>query len=339
MQKRVNRYGGVFSVLCVSVVFSFANAAFSADKIVLKFAGQSAADHPATDFMKAVAKEIQEKTDGRVEVNVYPASQLGDYTLVYEEQIRGTIDMSCISVPSQFDPRLELVYINGYVGDYETLKKNFSKGAWMFNKLDELNSRLGVKLLGLFVEGMIGIGSTKPANEPLNPNVPKDVLVRIPNMDVYKLGGEAMGFRTVTVPYADVYQSIQTGVVDGVDGYPTAAAYTILGDVLKYWYATNYSVEVLNCLISAKTWAKLSPKDQKIIQEIFDRGTAKSIDNARKVDEHYMELMRKKGIKVYTYNKKELEPLMKACADSWSKLDRNMTKELMDEFKKELAPK
>ena len=62
-----------------------------------------------------VAKEIGQKTKGRIEIKVFPGNQLGDYTLVYEELIRGTIDMSLTSVPSQFDPRLELMYINGYV--------------------------------------------------------------------------------------------------------------------------------------------------------------------------------------------------------------------------------
>jgi hypothetical protein len=44
-------------------------------------------------------------------------------------------------------------------------------------------------------------------------------------MDVYKLGAEAKGYRTVTIPYADVYR-LSNGVCEGVNGYSTAAAYT-----------------------------------------------------------------------------------------------------------------
>lgn len=315
------------------------NTAFAAPEMVLKFAGQNATDHPATDMMHKIAKEIAEKTDGRIEVKVYPANQLGDYSLVYEEQIRGTIDMSCISVPSQFDPRMELIYINGYVSDYEDAKKVFAQDGWLFKKMNEFNERLGVKLLGFYVEGMIGTGTTKPANEPLTPGVDKGVLIRVPNMDVYNLAAQAMGYNTQTIPYADVYQAIQTGVVNGVNGYPVAAAYTALGDVLENWYMTNYSIEVLNYMISGQTWAKISPKDQAIIEGILAEATTSSIENAKSVDEHYMDLMRKKGIKVHTYTKEELKPLMKACASTWPKLEKNMTKELMDEFRKELAPK
>ncbi len=326
-------------LVAVSICLSFGQTAFAADKLVLKFAGQSAADHPATEFMNNIAKEVAEKTEGRVEVKVYPANQLGDYTLVYEEQIRGTIDMSCISVPSQFDPRMEIIYINGYIGDYNDIKRIFSQQGWMFKKMSEFNKRLGVKLLGFFVEGMIGTGTTKPAKDPLNPAASQDVLVRVPNMDVYKLAAEAMGYRTVTVPYADVYQAIQTGVVEGVNGYPVAAAYTSLSDVIKHWYMTNYSLEVLNCMVSEKSWAKIDPKDQKVIEEIFANATVKSVENAEKIDKHYMDLMKKKGIEVVTYTKEQLIPIMKACASSWAKLEKNMGKELMDEFRKEMAPK
>lgn len=330
------------SIVCITLVSLFlacGNVAFAAPEMVLKFAGQSAADHPATKLMNEIAKEIAEKTDGRIEVKVYPASQLGDYQLVYEEQIRGTIDMSCISVPSQFDPRMELIYINGFAGDYEDLKTVFAQNGWMFNKMNEFNERLGVKLLGFFVEGMIGTGTTKPAIEPLNPAVNKGVLIRVPGMDVYKLAAEAMGYNSVGIPYADVYQAIQTGVANGVNGYPVASAYTTLGDVLKYWYMTNYSVEVLNLMISGKTWEKIKPADQKVIEEILAKATIDSINNAKELDAHHMELMRKKGIEVFTYTKEELAPIMKACASTWPQLEKNMTKELMDEFRKELAPK
>ena len=312
----------------VSLFLACGNVAFAAPEMVLKFAGQSNANHPATLLMQEIAKEIAAKTDGRIEVKVYPASQLGDYQLVYEEQIRGTIDMSCISVPSQFDPRMELIYINGFASDYDDLKTVFAQDGWMFKKMDEFNERLGVKLLGFFVEGMIGTGTTEPAKEPLNPAVNKGVLIRVPGMDVYKLAAEAMGYNSVGIPYADVYQAIQTGVANGVNGYPVASAYTTLGDVLKYWYMTNYSVEVLNFMISGKTWAKIQPADQAIIQEILAKATIDSINNAKELDAHHMQLMRDKGIEVFTYTKEELAPIMKACATTWPKLEKNMTKEL-----------
>ena len=310
----------------------------TAAPIVFRFAGQSPPDHAATKTMNAMAKEIAEKTSGRVEVKVYPASQLGNYSLVMEEMIRGTIDMSMMSIASEFDPRLELVYINGYVSGYDDAKKVFVPGAWLPNKLNELSSALGVRLIGSYIEGMIGIGSAKPVKDPLNPKVDKGVLTRVPNMDVYSLGAKAMGYRPITIPYSDVYQSMQTGVCDAVDGYPVAAAYTMLGDVIKYWYHTNYSMEYLAIMVSEKSWKKLSASDQKIFNEVAKKYTLLSIDNAQKEDNKYMDLMKNKGIKVYKYSEAELKPIKAACITTWEELGkRGMTPELMSEFKKHLG--
>ncbi len=310
----------------------------TAAPIVFRFAGQSPPDHAATKTMNAMAKEIAEKTSGRVEVKVYPASQLGNYSLVMEEMIRGTIDMSMMSIASEFDPRLELVYINGYVSGYDDAKRVFVPGAWLPNKLNELSSALGVRLIGSYIEGMIGIGSAKPVKDPLNPKVDKGVLTRVPNMDVYSLGAKAMGYRPITIPYSDVYQSMQTGVCDAVDGYPVAAAYTMLGDVIKYWYHTNYSMEYLAIMVSEKSWKKLSASDQKIFNEVAKKYTLLSIDNAQKEDNKYMDLMKNKGIKVYKYSEAELKPIKAACITTWEELGkRGMTPELMSEFKKHLG--
>ncbi|MFR5880574.1 MAG: TRAP transporter substrate-binding protein DctP, partial [Cloacibacillus evryensis] len=242
--------------LMLAVMFLFAAIAgpATAAPIVFRFAGQSPPDHMATKTMEQMAKEIKDGTKGRVEVKVYPASQLGNYSLVMEEMIRGTVDMACMSVATDFDPRLEIIYTNGFVTGYESAKKALVPGAWLPNKLNEFTSALGVHLIGSYVEGFIGIGSTKAVKDPLNPKVDKGVLTRVPNMVVYTLGAKAMGYRPITIPYPDVYQSMQTGVCDAVDGYPTAAAYTILGDVLKHWYATNYSMEYLAYMVSDKSW-------------------------------------------------------------------------------------
>ncbi|MEG1641492.1 MAG: TRAP transporter substrate-binding protein DctP [Synergistaceae bacterium] len=310
----------------------------TAAPVTLKFAGQSPPDNMATKTMNMMAKEIEATTKGRIKVKVYPANQLGNYSLVMQELIRGTIDMSMMSIASEFDPRLEMVYINGYLSGYDDAKKIFTPGAWMPTKLNEFTSALGVRLIGSYIEGMIGIGSTKPLKQPLNPKVDKGVLVRVPNMAVYTLGAKAMGLRPITIPYSDVYQSMQTGVCDAVDGYAVAAAYTILGDVIKYWYHTNYSMEYQAILVSEKTWKKISKEDQKTLQAIAKKYTIKSIDNAKQEDEKYMKLMEKKGIKVYRYTPEQLAPIKKACSTTWETLGkRGMTKPLMKEFKEKLG--
>ncbi|MCR5335689.1 MAG: TRAP transporter substrate-binding protein DctP [Synergistes sp.] len=310
----------------------------TAAPIVFKFAGQSPPDHMATKMMNEIAREIKEGTNGRVELKVYPANQLGNYSLIMEEMMKGTVDMACMSLATDFDPRLEMTYANGFVTGYDSAKKILDPDAWFTKKLSGLLGEVGVHLLGSYIEGFIGIASTKPLNEPLNPKVDKGVLTRVPNMLSYTTGAKAMGFRSITIPYNDVYQSLQTGVCDAADGYPTAAAYTILGDVIKYWYATNYSMEYLGYMVSDKSWQKLSPEDQKVFKDVCKKYTLKSIDNAKAEDEKYMDLMQKKNIKVFRYTEKELEPIKQACVATWPELGKGgVGVDLMNEFAKEVS--
>ena len=326
--------------LMLAVMFLFAAIAgpATAAPIVFRFAGQSPPDHMATKTMEQMAKEIKDGTKGRVEVKVYPASQLGNYTLVMEEMIRGTVDMACMSVATDFDPRLEILYANGYVTGYDAAKKAFDPDAWLPKKLNEFLTPLGVRLIGSYIEGFIGIASAKEAKAPLDPKVDKGLLTRVPNMVCYTAGAKEMGYRPITIPYPDVYQSMQTGVCDAADGYPTAAAYTILGDVIKYWYATNYSMEYLGYMVSDKSWKKLSPEDQKVFLDVAKKYTLKSIDNAKAEDEKYMQLMEKKGIKVYRYTEEQLRPIKEACMKSWDEIGKaGAGTELMKEFKQNLG--
>jgi TRAP-type C4-dicarboxylate transport system substrate-binding protein len=307
-------------------------AADAAPEMTLRFAGQDPPEHPATGYMNDIAKEVLEKTDGRVEIKVYPANQLGDYTLVYQELIRGTIDMAMISIPGDIDPRVNFVYTNGLAWDYQQLAKFFEPHGWAYRKMDEFNSHLGVKFLGFHPEGFIGIASTKPLVEPLNPKADKGVLCRVPNMQVYKDGAEAMGFRTISIPYSDLYTSMQTGVCDAVDGLPPTAAYTILKDVMKHWYHLNYSMEVFPAMISMKTWQKLSDADKKIIEDACARTSELSVKNAERDDNASMESMRQPGIEVHTYTAEELSAIREAVIATWPQLEKTMGKEFVDEM-------
>ncbi|MDR1885072.1 MAG: TRAP transporter substrate-binding protein DctP [Synergistaceae bacterium] len=329
---------GMMCSLFAFVVMA-SGSAEAAPEISLRFAGQFPPEHTATGYMNEIAGAISERSGGRIEVKVYPANQLGDYTLVHQELIKGTIDMALISTPGDIDPRMNFVYINGYCAGYNQLGDIFKPGNWAFRKMDELNQALGVKFLGFNVEGFIGIASTKPVTEPLNPKVDKGVLCRVPNMAPYKLGAEAMGYRTVTIPYSDLYTALQTGVADAVDGLPPAAAYTILKDVTKYWYQLNYSIENESYMMSMQTWNKLSADDQKIVADAVAEAAAKSITIAKKDDESYMQLMRDQGIETHTYTEEELLPIQQAVAATWESLADIMTKPFMDEFVGALAPK
>lgn len=101
---------------------------------------------------------------------------------------------------------MDTIYAQGSANSDVQVAKMYNPNGWFFKKMNNFNSKLGVKLLGLYLKGMVGIGTTKPPQEPLNPKVDKGVLLRIP-MDVFQTALQNAGFRVVSIPLADVYQT------------------------------------------------------------------------------------------------------------------------------------
>ncbi len=337
MSKRTKLSVSLFVAVCMAVFLVGAWSVPSEAKaeITLRMAGQSPADHQSTLGMQKVSKWVDEATNGRIEIRTYPASQLGDYTLVYEELIRGTIDMALISIPSQFDSRLELIYVPYLMGSYEEAAEVFKEGGWLFNKMGELHDNLGVKFMGFNVEGFGGLGLTKEPKEILNPAVKKDLLLRVPPMDTFKIGAEDMGYTTVSIPYAELSTALQTGIAEGWTGGSPVHSYQGFRDVLKFYYQINNFVETESYLMSKAVWQKLSPEDRKIIEEACARAARESLDISEQEDREFFEKLQEYGVKSYWYTAEDLKDLAaNARKVTWPKLEKRLTKELIDELMK-----
>ena len=300
---------GLLSALLLLVFI--APCAEAAD-ITLRFAGQFPDGHYATKLMRDIAGGVNQRTNGRIAIEVYPANKLGDYTLVYEDLMKGRVDMALITNSGQFDPRLELPNLNVFPS-YESAAKDFAPDSWLAKRISEYNTRLGVKFLGFHIEGMTGIASTKKIKSPLDPNSNKGVLAR------------------VSLPYAGLAAAVQEDSCDAVTGVSTGAAATDLAGVVKYWYNLNYTIETLSYLMSADTWDKLREDDLAIIYSEVAKASKRSLETARENDEMNLERMKKSGIKVFTYTEKELAPAREAVLEHMKVLEPTIGKGLMED--------
>ncbi len=324
--------------IALALFFSLLTSSGAMAAITLKFAGQSPADHIATKVMKEIAAEVDKGTKGEVKIRVFPANQLGDYTLVYEEISKGTIDMALCSISPQFDARHQITIVPYLASDYKGARKMFDPKGWLVKQVTEIHDKLDVKYLGIFLDGFGGLGLTKEPAKPLDPTVPKGVLCRIPNIEIAKMFIDAMGYRTVSIPYADLYTGMQTGVCEGWWGGTANLNYLGFRDVIKYYYALNTYIETEQFIMSKKSWAKLTPQQQKVLQDAVSKAADKSFALAEKDDTEYAKKMQEHGIKVFTYTSKELEPTVKHIRKTlWPKLDKLIGKELAEGLVKNYA--
>lgn len=293
-------------------------------------------DQPDFKLLEEFKQRVEKETNGQIQVTLYPANQLGDYTTVFEEVMRGTIDMCMNTIPGNYDQRLEILYLHYVAENYEQVKKYFGRDSYIFNLVNDICLELNVKLLGFHGNGFSGLGLVKEPNSPSDPKVSKDVLIRVPPMKVFKSWADDMNYQTVSVPYSELYTALQTKVAEGWSGGQPAINYFAFRDVIKYYYHYQTYFENSGWCMNLDLWKSLTPKQQEIIAGIVDDLSIKSIDNAQTNDEFYMGKMAEEGIKVITFTSEELKTIGDYTRKvSWPKLEDRLGKEVLDNFMKE----
>lgn len=323
-------------VAVVCAVMFIRGSIAEAKPITLKFAGINPIEHSSTVEMKKMAKNIETATDGAIKVRVFPAGQLGDYSLVYEEITKGTIDMALIPIPTEYEPKHQITLVPGIARNYNEIRDVFAKDGWLYNVVKELHEGLDVVFLGFQIEGFGGIGSAKEITDPLNPNVPKNMLCRISTMELDKLVLEALNYPTVTIPYSDLYTALQTGVAEGWYGGAAIHTYQSYRDVLDYWYNFHLFVETYQLVVSKKSWDELTPEQQEILRSEAEALCVNSIAIAENEENDCLNKMKEAGMKVYIYTAEELEPINHQIRTVvWPKLNTLLGQELTDELTNE----
>ncbi|HKL10659.1 MAG TPA: TRAP transporter substrate-binding protein DctP [Clostridia bacterium] len=325
-------------VMLVSVTAGCAKGAEQSEDgqqvVELRVAGQDPEDHPNTIALRELKEKVEAGTEGRVKMTIYPANQLGDYTSMFEEVMKGSIDMALINVSGQYEPRLEMQYVPYMATDYEQVEKTFSRDSIVGEEYGSLLSDLGVKWLGFSMSGFVGVSTTKKLENPTEFAAEKGILLRVPGMEVWKTPMTEFGFRTVSVPYAELYTALQTGVADGAVGTSPLDTYSTVKDVIKYYYKYNAFVDAMSYIANKEKFDSLLPEDRELIISTVDELSKGSIKNAKKTDEEYLGKLEECGVEIIEFTQEELKSFEESTKEvTWPKLNDRLTKELMDKLK------
>lgn len=297
----------------------------------LRLAGMSSLESPETIAMQAAADAVNEATDGKVEIQVYPASQLGDYTQVYEEVMRGTIDMACTTIPGTYDPKVEMCYVPYLVTNYDEYSKVYTKGSFFYDKYNELQNNQGIELLGFIPAGFIGIGAAKLNTDNLFEPGKKSELIRVPSLETMKMLVEYTGFNTTTIAYADLYSALQTGVADGWYGGGALLNYNSFRDVIKYFVDYKFLNDVYPVIINQKTLQEIPEEYQQVIYDCFEKACLDAATEIEAADEQAMKDMAAYGITVIEPTDEERDALAEAVRTNlWPELAQFYGEDIME---------
>ncbi|SEM74250.1 TRAP-type C4-dicarboxylate transport system, substrate-binding protein [Mesobacillus persicus] len=310
----------------------------SSDPIVLRLASDAPLEHIATGLNNELAEIVKERTEGRVEIKYFPASQLGGYETVYEEIMRGTIDAGQITIPDALDARLGAAYVPYYAKNFDEAKILYAPDSYLSNQIGELTAESDVKFLGFVIEGFIGQAFVKEPTDMFTPGVNKEVKTRSPGMVTFRIPQEELGFIPITVPYAEVPTAIQTKVVDGWVGGTPNINYAWVGEVINYMYVNYLHAEATSYVMSEKTLEKLSPEDAEIVIAAFNEQSEKSFTLAQENEETYKKkLAEDYDVEVIEFTEEQIDVYADFVRETtWPKLEEQLSKELMDGMRAEI---
>src|SRR5207249_5050101 len=218
--------------LAAAALLALAGSAFAQQPIVIKFSHVVAVETPkgkGADYFKKLAEE---RTKGRVKVEVYPNSSLFKDGEEMEALQLGSVQMLAPSL-AKFGPlgvrEFEVFDLPYIFDDYAELHKvtQGQVGAMLFKKLESK----GIVGLAYWDNGFKDMSANKPLRMPADF---KGLKMRIQSSKVLDAEMRALSALPQVMSFSEVYQALQTGVVDGTENPPSNVYTQKMQDVQKF---------------------------------------------------------------------------------------------------------
>lgn len=261
----------IFTVtLMTALIMAGSTATLAEDKIVLKFGHVLKTDHPY-HLMALKFKEDLEKLSPNVQVNIFPAKQLGNERDLVEGLQMGSVQITTITS----------ALTAGFVPGFKVFSLPF-----LFRDADHLfkvmDSDIGENLVEPMKKaGLIKLGYCYGGSRDLYSSVPIKDLAELKGKKIRTMENKilvdtwnSLGAIATPISWGDVYLSLKQGVVDGAEG--TGASYRSMKffDSSPHFTRINYVFSWHNFMISKQAWDKLPEKVRKNIMAAAEIATA-----------------------------------------------------------------
>lgn len=256
---------------CSSSGTMASSEATAENPLVFKLPHNMNEQHTVHVALMDFAAQVREKTNGRIQIEIYPNAQLGSEDEVLEQLMAGIIPMTKVSAPT----------LATYEEGYHTygLPFIFDDTAHYYRCMD--SEAMRDFFMSSEKSGFIGLtyytsGSrsfytvNKPISKPEDLNGMK---IRVQDMKSQTDMLKALGGTPVAMAYGDVYTALQTGIIDGTENNETALTVGKHGEVCKVYSWDEHTMIPDMLVMSSKAWELLTPEDQQIMIECAERST------------------------------------------------------------------
>ena len=322
------------SIVLGLAIGSFSLLSMAQQPIIIKFSHVVANDTPKGHAAGYFKKKAEELTKGRVKVEVYANSTLYKDKEEMEALQIGAVQMLAPSL-AKFGPlgvkEFEVFDLPYIFDNYDELHK-VTQGPVGRMLLDKLDAK-GVKGLAYWDNGFKSFSANKDIKTPADL---KGLKMRIRSSKVLEAQMRALGALPQVLAFSEVYQALQTGVVDGTEN-PISNLYTQkMHEVQKHLILTEHGYLGYAVITNKKFWDGLPADIRKQLEDAMEQATRYANQIAKQENDNALEAVKKSGkTQVYVPTVAERAAFKKATAKVHTEMESRIGKDLIHSIYKE----
>ena len=268
----------------------------------LKWAHVYEASEPYHTESVWAAAEIKKRTNGKYDIEVFPASTLGKETDINQGMALGTVDM-IISGPSfaaRSYPRLGIAYYPFIFRDADHLIA-YSKSPIFAEMTEEFRKKTGIQITAYTYYGARQTTAQKPFTDCAGM---KGLKIRVPDVPTYMATPKSCGANPTPIAFAEVYLALQNGTVDAQENPLTTIEAKKFYEVQKAIMMTAHIVDGLTTQIAPQVWSKLTDQEKQIFTEVTREAAARATAQIKKREGELADEFKKKGLQIVQVDRK-----------------------------------
>lgn len=288
---------------CALLVSATCLSGIASAQTKLKWAHVYETSEPFHKWSVWAGDEIKKRTNGKYEVQVFPASTLGKEADINQGLTLGSVDiiLSGASFAGNTYKPLAVTYFPFIFRDAEHLLK-YAKSDVFKELAKGYDDKSGNHITALNYYGARHVTSSaaKPVTKPEDM---KGLKIRVPDAPAYLAFPKSLGANATPIAFAEVYLALQNGTVDAQENpLPTIEAKKFF-EVQKNISLTGHIIDSLLTITSGQLWAKLSADEKKIFSDVMQEAAEKTGREIIASEVRLAEEFKKKGNNVITVDK------------------------------------
>ena len=323
-------------LVALAATAAFTSSAFAQAPIVIKFSHVVATDTPKGQAAARFKQLAEKATNGRVKVEVYPNSQLYKDKEELEALQLGAVQMLAPSL-AKFGPlgvKEFEVFDLPFIFPTKQALYNVTEGPIGKGLLKKLESK-GITGLAYWDNGFKIMSANKPLNTPTDF---RGLKMRIQSSKVLDAQMRALGANPQVLAFSEVYQALQTGVVDGTENPPSNMYTQKMHEVQKYVTVSNHGYLGYAVIVNKKFWDGLPADIRTALDKAMREATTFEKAIAQRDNDMALDAIKKAGkTEIYTLSVKEQAEWRKALLPVQQQMEGRIGKELISAINKEAA--